>query len=367
MSMFRVEIDRSAIAENFATLQGRIGKVCAVVKCDAYGHGLADTVKALSEAGCNDFAVAASEEAVTVRRLAPKAWILLLSGADASDIPELADANITLTLFSSEYAEMLKNTSQKVRLHLKTDVGMNRTGFSTDEIPNDVFGLRGQIDGVYTHFPRAENIAETTSSLARFKEFSADLEHVLGRNLLKHASASAAAILIPQSRLDVSRIGLALYGVLPFAEPANIGKWMTEHVSQIKLRPAMRVSGRVISVRCVKKGGFIGYGEHFRAEHDMAVATVFGGYAHGISRSCANRLIVSIGRHDARICGVPCMDRTMFDVTQIFDSGDKVLPGDEAVFVGKGRQISGFAKACGTIPYEALCRFGGNGIEKRTV
>ena len=129
MSFFTVSADISALTSNYLNLRNTVGELCCVVKCDAYGHGLIDCVSALYSTGCRSFAVASSAEAFSVRRLAPDAEILLLSRAEIPLAGAFERQNITLTVFSGEYAEALKSTGTKPKLHLKLDSRMNRSGF----------------------------------------------------------------------------------------------------------------------------------------------------------------------------------------------------------------------------------------------
>ncbi len=344
MSFFEVNCDMTALAENYRLLEDKIGDFFAVVKCNAYGHGLKESVLTLCEAGCQSFAVAQSNEAILVRKLAPNAEILLLSRAKKCEISELFEKNITLTVFSAEYAkELLPFVKKDSKLHLKTEMSMNRSGLRFCEFENDFFGLAGNVFGIYTHLPRAFDKSETLDTVHRFEQIAKYTEQCIGRKLVKHCAASQAAIEIPEARLDACRVGLALYGAYPCEGIA----------------PVMTAKSRVIGVHAAKKGEFVGYGDAFLCSRDTVIATVCGGYADGLLRSGKNRLTAVINGCLIRICGTPCMDRTMFDVTTMSENGKNVRIGDEVNFFGRDKSVTETACECDTIPYEILTSVGG--------
>ncbi len=344
MSFFEIKCDMNALSENYLLLGKKIGDFFSVVKCNAYGHGLKSCVLALCDAGCKKFAVAQPSEAVLIRELSPSAEILLLSRADRCEISELFEKDIILTVFSREYAkEIAPFVEKSSRLHLKIETSMNRCGLLPNEIPSDFFGFSNNISGIYTHLPRAFDKAETQKTVESFAEISKAAERKLGRNILKHCAASQAALEIPSSRLDLSRIGIALYGAYP----------------NEMLTPVMTAKSKVVALHTAKKGELVGYGRDFLCHRDTVVATVCGGYADGLLRSGKNRLTALINGQLAKVCGAPCMDRTMFDVTPIFDIGEKVSVGDEALFFGADKNVIETARECQTIPYEILTSVGG--------
>ena len=248
-------------------------------------------------------------------------------------------------MFSEEYAKEIRTNVRGARLHVKVDTGMNRSGFTSDgeRIFSVLSTLRDNVDGVYTHFPRADekDISDTEERLSLFLKTSDELEALLGRRLKKHSAASAAALRLPAARLDVSRIGLALYGIPP------------DNSETPSLKPVMSLYGAVSGIRTVKKGETVGYGCKFVCQRDSFIATVNGGYANGIGRSL-------VGRFMPRICGeyVPlaavCMDRCMLDVTDLFLMGKEVRTGETVTFFGDGYSVKEMAVSAKTIPYEIL-------------
>jgi len=334
------EIDTRALSHNFRTVSRACGKTIAVVKADAYGHGIWRTVPALVAAGCDFFAVASTEEALFVRNLAPSADILLLGYAPLPQIPALARNGITLTAFSPAYAEALSRKAAEadvtLSLHLKIDGGMCRLGFSpedTDGILHTLSLPNLRTSGIFTHFPCADTDREgTLHALARFNALRAKLP----AKLFAHAAASAAALTLPEARLDAVRAGIMLYGYPPVS-------------TALDLRPVMRIIAPVVQLHRIKSGKTVGYGGDFRCARDSLIGTVPLGYADGFSRAltgyrltvlCENRTFT------APIVGRVCMDYLMLDLTDI--------PVKEGETVCVLEDFAAAARHAGTIPYELL-------------
>ena len=215
----RVRVDAVRLSENASRLAELVGDFYCVVKCDAYGHGLEDAVRAFYEADRRSFAVCSAEEAVRVKNTVKDAEVLILGRTEPEYLPELAERGIKQTVFSLEYAEAVKTTLAPLKVHIKLDTGMNRSGFTEDAqvIKKAFSGFRGAIEGVYTHFSSADHasLSNTEKQLSDFVLRSNGLSLSLGHGLKRHAAASAAALRMKTARLDGCRIGLALYGIAP--------------------------------------------------------------------------------------------------------------------------------------------------------
>ena len=335
------EIDTNALSHNFRTLSHACGRVAAVVKADAYGHGLFSAVPPLVRAGCDLFAVATSKEALTVRKLAPFARILLLGYAPLADLPSLFRARITLCAFSLDFAKELSLAAtqhgERPRVHLKIDTGMCRLGFSakdTDAILRalDLPGL--DVCGIFTHFPKADTDKEgTRHALARFNA----LRQSLPLPLFAHAAASAAALSLPEARLDAMRVGIALYGYPPVP-------------CELDLRRAMRLLAPVVQLHRAPKGTRVGYGGDFICPRDSVIGTVPLGYADGIPRSLSgySATVLCDGRaFQAPIVGRVCMDYLMLDLSD-------VPPAKQGETVCVLEDFAAMARHAGRIPYELL-------------
>ena len=334
------EIDTRALSHNFREISRICGKTVAVVKADAYGHGLSLAVPAFLRAGCDFFAVATAKEAQTVRKLAPFAHILLLGYASASEISALAVAQITFTAFSLSYAQALSRAAGErgvtLSVHLKIDGGMCRLGFCTEDLDGILRVLKLphlNVCGIFTHFPCAENDPEGTKlALSRFLA----LRRALPVPLFSHAAASAAALTLPEARLDAVRAGIALYGYPPVQAAQG-------------LLPAMRLIAPVVQLHRAAAGTPVGYGGHFVCKRESVIGTVPLGYADGVPRSLlgGHLTVLCKGRpFSAPIAGRVCMDYLMLDLTD--------LPAKEGETVCVLQDFAAAARHAGTIPYELL-------------
>ena len=223
---------------------------------------------------------------------------------------------------------------------------MNRSGFlpNAENIFSSLSGLTESVCGAYTHFPSAdaEELNDTKTRLSAFKETAHALEALLKRRIIKHSAASCAAIRLPCARLDRSRIGLLLYGVPPCDKATLPG-----------LRPVMTLSGSVTGIRRVKKGETVGYGCVFKCKRDSVIATVDVGYACGLKRILRGRFMPMLLGERLPIAAI-CMDRTMLDVTELFEGGKTVRTGETVTFFGNEPSVTEMADAAETISYEIL-------------
>jgi alanine racemase len=346
----RVKVDTERLKANAERLSALVGDFYCVVKCDAYGHGIEECVKALFETGRRKFAVYSVDEAVRVKNAVREAEVLILGRTPSRYLPSVADNGFVQTVFSVEYAEEVRASGSVPSLHVKLDTGMNRTGFCGDaeEILRAFSGSEGAIKGVYTHFNCADapSLSVALGQLEDFKERASKLEAMLGAPLVKHAAATAAALRIKEARLDLCRIGLGIYGVLP-----------DNCEGLCELAPVMSFTAPTVSLRWVKKGQTVGYGCDTVLSRDSYIATVSVGYGFGLPRSARG--------FSPYICGVRvpiigriCMDRCMLDLSDALDGGLRVRVGDRAEFISDKLPVSELSAAEGTVPYETLCRIG---------
>lgn len=334
------EIDTDALSHNYRTVSRACGKTIAVVKADAYGHGLVHAVPPLLAAGCDSFAVASAEEALLLRKLAPFADILLLGYAPLSQIPALLNAKITLCAFSLDYAKALSMTAQKIggtlAVHLKIDGGMCRLGFASEDVNGVLATLtlpHLNVCGIFTHFPNADT--DRTGTMRALTRFNA-LRSRLPVPLFAHAAASAAALTLPEARLDAVRVGIALYGYSPVK-------------TALELHPVMRVLAPVVQLHHVTAGTPVGYSGKFVCEKDRVIGTVALGYADGFFRSLEGHCLTVLCQDRAfaaPVVGRVCMDYLMLDLTGI--------PAKEGQTVCVFEDFSVAARHAGSIPYELL-------------
>jgi alanine racemase len=333
-----VEVDLDALRHNVAAIRRRIGnaKLCAVVKADAYGHGLAQVAGTLMQCGVDAFAVANLTEALVLRQVGGPGWpILLLGSALPFEIEKIVEQNITPTISTLDEARAFSALGRPVSVHIEIDTGMGRVGFWHEDAGAAIAQIAAlphlKIEALYTHFPSADdNLAETRRELDLFLK-------VAGSNVLRHAANSAALLNLPESHLDMVRAGLVLYGIAP------------------DFQPVLSFKARVAFVKTVDAGRTISYGQTFVAPRPMQIATIAAGYADGFARHLSNAAPVLIHGRRCAVVGRVTMDQIMVDVTGL----DHVACGDEVVFIGRQLDAeitaSEVAAWSGTIAWEVLC------------
>jgi len=356
----RATVDLAALGHNYLSAKEEIIKktpkvrIMCVVKADAYGHGVECCVRRLSQLGAESFGVSCIEEAREVKKYCRAGSdILILGYTPAEYATELAESGYIQTVYSSEYAEKLSseavNSGCTVRIHIKADTGMSRIGFSAcdpEDCARDIknaMALRGlKAEGIFTHFARADEPSSGATEL-QHSRFLRILE-LLGKEaegLCVHCCNSAAALLFPEFRHDMVRLGIVLYG-LPPADGLDI---------PMALKPVMRLTTTVTEVHALRAGESVSYGWHYTAERDMRIATLGIGYADGFMRAFSNGGGVLINGRFMPVIGSVCMDQVMVAV------GDEdVKVGDEAeIFDCDGVNIKRLMRAADTISYELVC------------
>lgn len=350
------EVDLGALVHNFEAMRALCSpsRVIAVVKADAYGHGVGSVASALEAAGADAFAVAIVEEGLELRSASVRRPILVLGGVAPAAAEEAMRAGLTPVVFDVGQVEPLARAARDTRLHvhLKFDTGMSRLGMDPFEIDPLVRALGRHpnlaVAGVLTHLACADapDPEPTRRQLARFRDVLSALRRAGIDPGLRHAAASAGAIRFPSARLDMVRLGISLYGQLPsttLPAPRLPG-----------LQPVLRVRTMVQQVREIAAGTAVGYGATFVAARRSRIATLPMGYADGLSRLLSNRGEVLVHGRRAPIVGNVCMDMTMVDVTDVPD----VTAGDEVVVLGEqgGQTITAddVARRSDTISYEIL-------------
>ena len=330
-------------------------KICAIVKADAYGHGIEEVVHSIKSM-VDFFGVADSLEAVKVRAITSKP-ILVLSMVDATALDECILGNISLSVSQVMYLKKIeavaKKLGTKAKIHLKVNSGMNRLGFGNKKsfvkaleiIQKSNFLV---LEGVYTHFFDSLSDDVMEEQYNKFKQY---LSFIDTPNVIIHMGASNASIASPKYHFDMVRLGLFMYGYI------ECQKKLSNNQSQLfNLLPALKITAKIVNIVDVKKGDYIGYGRNYIATHSIKVACISMGYADGFLRANSNIGRVIIKGKFAPIVGSVCMDLFMVDVTDIL-----CKVGDEVVILGKGGNIeieaSEIANNTKTIVYEVLTNF----------
>lgn len=353
------EIDTDALLHNFKIIkQTADSKVCAVVKANAYGHGVDIVAPLLQKAGADFFAVSNIEEAIQLRQIGITKPILVLGYTPCEFACELANNNISQCVYSYEYANELSKEAAKynlkIKIHLKLDTGMSRLGFDcrNDNISGVDDAVKSakldgfEVEGVFTHFAVSDRNEhqEDGFTAAQYNRFCKAINMLKSNGIdpeYKHCCNSAALCLDSDKHLNMCRAGIILYGLTPSAE--------------LKLpqdfKPVMSFKSVVSQVKTIHCGDTVSYGRTFKAEKDMTVATISAGYADGYFRLLSNKGYVLINGKRADIIGRVCMDQFCVNVTNIRD----VKRGDEVLLFGNDLPVEQLADIVDTINYELVC------------
>ena len=352
------EIRLDNIAHNVKAMREKLPESCrflGVVKANAYGHGAVPVAKMLERIGCEYLAVACIDEAVELREAGVRAPILILGYTSPAYAGELHKYAITQAVGSLEMARELSDNAKdaRVRVHLKLETGMGRTGFrvlSERELGDaaQALLLPGlDVEGVFTHFAVSDEFGDpfTQEQYARFAGAVTELEAGWGKRFhIRHCANSGAVINYPQYSMDMVRPGIATYGLYPAKETGGIS-----------LLPGMELRARIAQVTTHEAGDTISYGRRFKADCPMRIAVVPIGYADGLHRALSGQLDVLIRGKRCRQLGRICMDMCMVDVSALPD----VRPGEVATIFGRDGDaeisVDELAEKAGTISYELLC------------
>lgn len=360
------EIDLDAALHNFKIIKEQAGGrgVMAVVKADACGHGARVLSALYQENGATAFAVSNLEEGLQLRRWGIHLPILILGYTPPEEAGCLAEAGISQTVYSTEYARRLSRfaggAGVTIRIHIKIDSGMGRLGFNCRREGKVAAAVAEaaaaarlpglQTEGVFTHFASADRDGDpdavyTQGQYRRFMQAVEGLEAAGLTFVWRHCCNSAGLMLHADKRLDLVRPGIILHGLtpspgLPFME---------------RFRPTMSLKSTVSYVKELDPGDTVSYGRTFRAERPMRAATLAVGYADGYPRLLSGRGRVLLHGKSAPIIGRVCMDQMVVDVTDI----PEVKEGDTATLIGRdGKEwlpVEEISALCGTINYETMC------------
>ena len=357
----QVEIDLDAIAHNVAMLKKSSGTpLMAVVKADAYGHGLIPVANTCLKAGAQWLGVALLEEAITLRESGIQAPILSWLVPPGSDFQRAIELDIDLGVASIKIFREIMNASKKfgknARIHIEVDTGMTRGGFLDewdaflDLLSKDNEGA--EIVGLFSHFARADEPGEPQNAqqLKRFFEMSDDLNRIGIEPILHHLSNSAATIADASSHFDLVRTGIAMYGLSPDVEKMGNSK-------KLELLPAMTLRAKIHLVKKVLSGTPVGYGATAITKSDTTLAVIAMGYADGIPRSAQQVGVFSQG-HRAPIIGRISMDQFVVDL----GANSTAVAGDWVIVFGPGNlgefTADDWGKASSSINYEIVTRIG---------
>lgn len=361
------EISRKNLLHNYRSLRrlaGESTELLAVVKANAYGHGLELCARALAAEGAGWFGVTSVEEAVRLRPICPEARIVEFSGVWPGEPAAVFDLGLTPVVWEAAQLDLLEEEGRRrgvapraLAVHLEIDTGMSRQGVQREHLPDLLARFGGasplRLEAAMTHFHSPDAPEPTESQMTEFTSAVETIERSGLRpellsvgssaDVLNQGTKAMTELALRFGARRMVRTGLALYG---YAPQRGFGA---------ELRPVLTWKTRVTSVRTIEPGAKAGYGGTFTAQRTTRLALLPVGYADGLNRLLSNRGSVLVGGQRAPVAGRVSMDQTMVDVTGI----PGVTAGDEAVLIGEQDReritATELAELTGTIPYEVLC------------
>jgi len=349
-------VDLTAIKANVALLKAKAGvDLMAVVKADAYGHGLIPVAKAALDGGATWLGVALLEEAIALRGAGITAPILAWLVPPGSDFKSAVENDIDIAIASiKSLAEVSKvKSAKRPRIHLEVDTGMSRGGFLAEWDQIELQHMQDvELVGIFSHFARADEPgqAQNLSQLTRFKKLLANLESAGYNNLIRHLSNSAATLVDHPAAFDMVRTGIAMYGLTPDLNSMGTSK-------SIGLMPAMTLRAKLHLVKDVPAGSPVGYGATVVTKSDTKLGLVAMGYADGIPRIAKSAGVFIDGKR-APIIGRVSMDQFVVDL----GAASKAQSGDWVTVFGPGDRgeytADDWGSASGSINYEIVTRIG---------
>jgi alanine racemase len=360
-----LEIDSKALRHNINALRGFLRpetRFMAVVKANAYGHGLREVASIAFGENVRCFGVDNLEDAETLRSMFSEAQIVILGYVMLENLERVVDKNIELVVYNRETVEMLnkagKKLNKKTKIHLKLETGTSRQGILPADVDNFIDLLRqmGHVElvGLSTHFATAEEVGENKFlaqqleelNKVEYKIFKAGflLEHI-------HCACSAAIPLFPKTHKSLVRVGLALYGLWPAPQ-------IKEIVKNLELQPVLSWKSRIAQIKTIPTGGSIGYGRTETFEKDGKIAIVPVGYFDGYDRGLSSKAEVLVHGKKCRVIGRICMNMMMIDVSVL----DEIKIEDEVILIGQARggeetiTAEELAAKAETINYEIVAR-----------
>ncbi len=371
-----IELSLSALKKNLKFLREEIGRnvrFSSVIKGNAYGHGIEKFLPMAERCGVNHFSVFSADEALRAHRArTDNSEIMIMGSIDNEQLAWAIEKDISFYVFELDRLgcaiDKAKRMKKAARIHLELETGLNRTGFDDETLEEALALIRDnlkhvRVEGLCTHFAGAESVGNYLRIMTQISIFDS-LRQRLRRPPLSirfsHAACSAAVFSYPMTKYDMVRIGIAQYGFWPSLETRmhyflhNAPEESARVVDP--LRRVMRWQSRVMSVKNVKPGEFVGYGTVYMTSRPQRIASVPIGYSHGFSRSLSNLGYVLIHGRRANVIGVVNMNMMMIDVSDF----PYVHKGDQVVIIGKQKRmqisVASFSDMTRQIDYEVLVR-----------
>ncbi len=352
------EIDLGILNTNLKNIRKKIGlhpMIMAVVKANAYGHGIIPVAQSIIKNKTAEyFGVALVEEGIELRNENIQTPIHVFTAPNRDQLYLFVTHDLEATICDLDIAKRLnaiaKQKGRRVSIHIKIDTGMGRIGVSVSESINFVKSVSQMpnifVKGIFTHFATSDdsNLFFANEQLKAFRTIVTQLEMEGIHIPLVHCANSGAILQMPESYFDMVRPGIMMYGYTPSHETN----------ASVVIKPVMSLKAKVGFVKTVPKGTSISYSRRYFTEKTTTIASVTVGYADGYFRTLTNKISVLINGKKFPVVGTICMDQIMIDV-----GNAKVNVGDEVVLIGKSKSknISAWdiSDSIETIPYEVIC------------
>jgi len=354
------EINLDALSENIRAIRNLVKKptkILAVVKADAYGHGVLESAKTLLENGADYLGVASLDEGIQLRRHGITAPILILGAIEKHCAETVVCEDLIPAVFDSEMARAISEAAQRIgtlaKIHIKVDTGMSRIGFvagvDDDAVSKEILEISKMpgilIEGIFSHFATADEADDSYMrlQLSRFLKICTMLEENGLEIPIRHIANSGAIMMYPETHLDMVRAGIILYGLYPSSEVDR---------SRLDLKPVMAVKSRITMIKELEENRGVSYGKVYITSQNTRVATVPIGYADGYTRTLSGRAQMIAKNKKVPVIGRICMDQCMIDVTNVHT----ISTGDEVIIFGADTVTADdLAEWIGTINYEIVC------------
>lgn len=367
-----LEISASAYSQNIAFIRSRIGQkpvISAVVKGNAYGHGIVQLIPIAELAGVHHFSTFSSDEAREVLASSSQPNEIMIMGMlQLEEIPDLIQLGIQFFVFDFERLEKAieasKSQKKKAQIHVEIETGFRRTGFEWDDrekllrllVDNK---LHLELKGLCTHYAGAESAQNHTRILGQLEQFER-FRRFFKENDLEferlHTACSAATLLFPETHMDLVRVGISGYGFWPTRETFELIQNQLPPENRNPLKRLLTWKTEIMSLKHVKSGDFVGYGKSFLADRDMTLAIIPVGYSQGYGRNLSNSGRVLIAGKYCPVIGTVNMNAVAVDTSHLVNPS----AGDEVILIGNQGEneitVGSFAETSDLINYEMLTR-----------
>ncbi|MBU1092476.1 alanine racemase [Patescibacteria group bacterium] len=368
-----VTVDLRAIDHNikqFRQLQKPGTKIIAVVKANAYGHGMFEVALQTLRSGADMLGVVNANEALILRKKGIIKPIVVLGVTAKDEMLELIKQKVSFAVCDQQSLNDATRVANIIRktalLHIKIETGINRLGFIPDDVSVAIKKIKQhrwlELEGIFTHLASVEEL-NTSYTKAQLFQFDKVLARIAKKDIgvnwqdvpYVSAAASAAAMLVPDSRYNTIRLGIAMYGLWP---SRGVEAWAKKSpkTRKIKLKPSLKYKTKLVAIKRIPAGSFVGYGSTFQAPKAMTLGVVPIGYAEGIDRNLSNMGFMLLKGAVVPIVGRVCMNMTILDISK----RPKSNLGSEVIFIGQSsnKHISAtdVGDWAGTINYEITTR-----------